>query len=82
MPHPTTQLVQFLENTGDSLTMIVQSQLSDAEIESGANPTMAKIRIGFVKHLINIFNGNLNHRINATKQFAQYADYYSIKFDK
>jgi hypothetical protein len=67
---------------GIKASMVVLSHLSDAQIEISVNPKLAKVRMNFVKYLINKLGGNLNTEINPEEMFEDFKKEYNIDMSK
>lgn len=67
---------------GIKASMVVLSHLSDAQIEISVNPKLAKVRMNFVKYLINKLGGNLNSEINPEEMFEDFKKEYNIDMSK
>ena len=61
-----------LSVTGTKATIVVMSHLSDIQMEITTDRELAKVRLNFIKYLINKLNGNLNVLINPDKLFDEY----------
>lgn len=72
----------YLDDMGVKATIVVASHLSDATMEMSFKPELAKVRINFVKFIINKLNGNLSQGINPDKMFQDYIEYYGIDMNK
>lgn len=73
---------QYQDESGTKASIVVASHLSDAQIEMSTNRELAKVRMNFIKFIVNKLDGNLNQRINPDKMFEDYVQYYGIDMEK
>lgn len=67
------QKSDFITETGDKLSMLVQANLSDAQIEMDfESRESAKYKLKFIKFCIHHFDGNLDVRVDTNKLFNDF----------
>ncbi len=57
-----------------TLSIVIQSHLSDSLIETSFNPEQANLRIRFVKYLINRFSDDINQRVDIDKVYSKFLE--------
>jgi hypothetical protein len=57
-----------------TLSIVIQSHLSDSLIETSFNPEQANLRIRFVKYLINRFGDDINQRVDIDKVYSKFKE--------
>jgi len=57
-----------------TLSIVIQSHLSDSLIETSFNPEQANLRIRFVKYLINRFDDDINQRVDIDKVYSEFLE--------
>ncbi len=57
-----------------TLSIVIQSHLSDSLIETSFNPEQANLRIRFVKYLINRFSDDINQRVDIDKVYSEFLE--------
>ena len=57
-----------------TLSIVIQSHLSDSLIETSFNPEQANLRIRFVKYLINRFVDDINQRVDIDKVYSKFKE--------
>jgi len=72
----------YADELGAIAYMVILSHLSDSLIEIGFKTEVAKIRLNFIKFIINKLHGNLNIRINPSKMFKDYVKEYNVDTSK
>ena len=57
-----------------TLSIVIQSHLSDSLIETSFNVEQANLRIRFVKYLINRFSDDINQRVDIDKVYSEFLE--------